>query len=184
MGGRRSRALFFTLALASPWCLQAQQGDTFAYTGDDLVRSKQNVRYLNYGGFANNFALDGQTVVVPYLPSFFYEAGYLLTPANDRAGLCISAMPEIFLYPLFMGRVTGILDANFLNEASTHEKRGLGLRIGIGYSALGSTFGFTESTPVIRAALLIENIRASYTYSWGRRTIVDHQLAVAIKFDW
>jgi hypothetical protein len=184
MGGRRSRALLLILALSLPWCLKAQQGATFAYTGDDLLRSKANVHYLNYGGFANNLVLDEQDVLLPYLPSFLYEAGYLVTPANGHAALCISAMPEVFLYPWLMGRVTGILDANFLNEAATHEKRGLGFRIGIGYSALGSTFDFAESTPVLRAAILIGNIRTSYTYSWGRRTVVDHQLAIAIKFDW
>jgi hypothetical protein len=184
MAGRRSRALFLLLALSGPWCLKAQQGGTFAYTGEDLVGSRNNTHYLNYGGFANNFAVSGQTVVLPYLPSFFYEAGYLLTPSNRHAGLCVSVMPEIFLYPWFMVRVTGILDANFLNEASTQEEHGVGFRLGLGYSALGSTFDFTESTPVIRAAILIANIRAAYTYSWGHRTIVDHQLAVAIKFDW
>lgn len=184
MAGRKSRTLFLLLALSCPWCLKAQQGGTFAYTGDDLVRSKANRHNLNYGGFASNFAVSGQMTVVGYLPSFFYEAGYLLTPSNRHAGLCISVMPEIFLYPWFMGRVTGVLDANFLNEASTQEDRGVGFRLGLGYSALGSTFGFTESTPVIRAAILIANIRATYTYSLGHRTLVDHQLAVAIKFDW
>ena len=184
MAGRKSRTLFLLIALSFSWCLQAQRGDTFAYTGDDQLRSQENVHNLNYGGFANNFALADQTVVIPYLPSIFYEAGYLLTPANGRAGVCISAMPEVFLYPWLMGRVSGFLDANFLSEASTHEERGPGFRVGVGYSALGSTFGLSETTPLIRAAILIQNIRVSYTYSWGQRTVVDHQLAVAIKFDW
>ena len=184
MGDPRASSVLLLVALFCSGRLHAQQGETFAYTGTDALRNAANVHFLHYGGLANNFILDEQTVVLPYLPSLVYEAGYLVLPGNQMANLCLSAMPEVFFYPWFMARVTGILDATFLNEAQTHEERGVGFRFGVGYSALGSTFNFTESSPVLRAGLLISNIRVTYTYSWGRQTVIDQQVAIAIKFDW
>ena len=83
-----------------------------------------------------------------------------------------------------VGYVSGTADLLLFNEAETQPGPGFGLRIGAGYSALGSTFEFTEHTPIVRAGFLISNIRVTYAYSFGRETIVDHQLGIGIKFDW
>ncbi len=83
-----------------------------------------------------------------------------------------------------MGRVAGSLDIVLLNEASNKEARGLGLRAGIGFSALGSTFGLVESSPFLRAGILIGNIRVTYAKNIVIPTIIDHQVTIGLKFDW
>ena len=172
-----------TIFLIGP-CAQGQFGNTFAYTGDDALRDQANTHIVNYGGFANNLALQEQTVVLPYLPTLFYECGYLLRPANRTANVVFAVAPEIFLTTFFMGRVSATAELVLLNEAGNKPERGIGLRLGGGYSALGSTFGFTESGPIVRAGILIGNIRLTYMYSLGKRTVVDHQVGIGIKFDW
>ncbi len=101
MGARSSAVL---AALFASTLVLAQFGNTFAYTGEDALRDQANVHFVNYGGFANNLALVDQTVVAAYLPSLFYEAGYLLRPANRKANLELSVTPEVFLNVLFMAR--------------------------------------------------------------------------------
>lgn len=184
MAGRRSSGLLLVAVLAFAGAANAQRGETFAYTGEDALRSGTNTRVLNYGGLANNLLVADGTVLFPYLPTIFYEAGYLLTPPNGKAALSVSAMPELFLSPWFMGRVMGLVEANFMGEAQTHEVRAGGFRAGIGYAALGSTFGVTGNTPVVRAGFLVGSIRVTYTYSLAQQVVLNHQMAVALKFDW
>jgi hypothetical protein len=105
-------------------------------------------------------------------------------PANGTANISLNVAPELFLTTFFMGRITGTAEVVLGNEASNKALRGAGFRFGAGYSALGSTFGFTEATPVVRAGVLFDNIRLTYAYSLGNRAIIDHQIGVGIKFDW
>ncbi len=178
----RLLGLFLGLALAANSL--AQQGSTFAYTGEDALADQFNLHRVNYGGFTNNFALQDQDIIWPWLPTLFYEHGHLLMPRNKHVNACLTISPEIFLTVFFMGRVTATADVVLLNEAGNQPSKGIGLRIGAGYSALGSTFGLTETTPIVRAGLLISNIRFTYAYSLSHITVIDHQFGVGIKFDW
>jgi hypothetical protein len=184
MGARNKRWPAVVCLLLASTAALAQTTETFAYTGDDARRSAANVHWVNFGGFANNVVLVDQELLFPYLPSLFYETGYLLLPANRTANVSLNVAPEIFLSTFFMGRVTGTAELVLINEATTRQEHGLGLRFGLGYSALGSTFDFTESTPLVRAGLLFGNIRVTYAYSFGQRAILSHQLGIGIKFDW
>ncbi len=178
----RLAGLCIAALMAGP--LLAQQGSTFAYTGEDALDDQFNLHRVNYGGFTNNFALQDQDIVWPWLPTLFYEHGYLVLPRNQQANVCLTIAPEVFLTMFFMGRITATADLVLLNEAGNKPTKGLGLRVGAGYSALGSTFGFSETSPILRAGLLISNIRFTYAYSLSNTTIIDHQFGVGIKFDW
>ena len=184
MGARNRRLLLAGSVLLSLPALRAQNTPTFAYTGDDALLSAANVHRVNFGGFANSVLLEDQKLLFPFLPSLVYETGYLLWPSNRHANVSLNVAPEVFVTVFFMGRITGTAEVVLFNEASTRHERGVGLRIGAGYSALGSSFDFAETTPVLRAGFLIGNIRATYMHSVGRNAIIDHQLGVAIKFDW
>lgn len=179
-----SSKVFAVALLLMSTTARAQYGTTFAYTGEDALRDRADVHFTNHGGFANNLAVDGPTVILPYLPSLFYEAGYLVRPANHTANLNVNVTPEVFLNVLFMARVTAMADLVLLNEATNKPAQGIGFRVGAGYGALGSSFDFAEAGPVVRAGFLIGNIRTTYAYSPGNTTVIDHQLAIAIKFDW
>jgi hypothetical protein len=181
-GSERLSGLCIALVLTGS--ALAQQGTTFAYTGEDALADQLNLHRVNYGGFTNNFAVQDQEIVWPWLPTLFYEHGHLLMPQNKQANLCFTISPEVFLTMFFMGRVTATADVVLLNEAGNKPTKGVGLRVGAGYSALGSTFGFSETTPILRAGLLISNIRFTYAYSLSHTTIIDHQFGVGIKFDW
>lgn len=163
---------------------RAQFGSTFAYTGDDALRDAADVHWVHYGGFSNNVLLVDQALLWPWMPTLFYEQGYLVEPSNEKANISLNVAPELFLTTFFMGRVTGTAEVVLGNEASNRMLRGFGFRFGGGYSVLGSTFGFTESTPVLRAGALFGNVRLTYAYSIGNRAIIDHQIGVGIKFDW
>ncbi len=184
MGARNKRLLLAGSVLCACSALRAQNTPTFAYTGDDAIQSAANVHHVNFGGFANSVLVEDQKLLFPYLPSLIYETGYLLWPGNRRANVSLNVAPELFVTVFFMGRITGTVEVVLFNEAGTRHERGIGLRLGAGYSALGSTFDFAESTPVLRAGLLIGNIRATYMHSVGGNAIIDHQVGVAIKFDW
>ena len=184
MVARSDRAWFLTCALLCAGASCGQFGNTFAYTGDDALRDAANVHWVNFGGFTNNFLVEDEELLWPWMPSLFYEHGYLVNPSNGTANISLNVSPEIFLTTLFMGRITGTAELVLLKEAMNKPERGLGLRIGAGYSALGSTFGFTEATPIVRAGLLFGNVRATYAYSVGSRAIIDHQIGIGIKFDW
>lgn len=184
MGGRIDRFLWLVLAWAFGSSAWAQFGSTFAYTGDDALRDASDVHWVHYGGFGNNVLLQDDQLLWPWLPTLFFEQGYLIKPANELANISLSVSPEVFLTAFFMGRVTANAEVVLGNEASNKTLRGLGCRFGVGYSALGSTFGLTESTPVVRAGALFGNIRLTYAYSLGTQTAIDHQIGVGIKFDW
>lgn len=184
MGARNRRLLLAGSVLCVLTTLRAQNTPTFAYTGDDAMRSAANVHRVNFGGLANSVLVEDNRLLFPYLPALFYETGYMLLPSNRNVNVSLNVAPEIFLSVFFMGRITGTAEVVLFNEASTRHERGLGLRVGVGYSALGSTFDYAESTPVLRAGLLIGNIRTTYMHSIGGNAIIDHQLGIAIKFDW
>ena len=171
-------------ACLSAVLVQAQRDATFAYTGNDAVRSAESAHFANFGGLANNVAVADNEPVASYLPSLFYEGSYLLGQPNHTVNIGLDAMPEVFLNVLFMGRVTATADLLLLSEAQGEPGKGFGMRVGAGFSALGSTFGLTETTPVLRAGFLFNNIRITYAYGAGSEVIVKHQLAIAIKFDW
>jgi hypothetical protein len=179
-----ARSKLLAVCLLLPLLIQAQFGNTFAYTGDDLRRSQAEVHWAHFGGFTNNLALQGGAVVHPFLPALFYEASYLIQPSNEFANFAIGVIPEAFVSVLFMGRVTAMADVLLFQEASNKPGKGVGLRAGLGYGVLGSTFELVESSPVARVGILISNIRVTYAYSTDRRTVIDHQLGVGIKFDW
>ena len=184
MGINNSRLTAVLLAFLLQTVARAQNEPTFAYTGEDAQRSAANVHHVNFGGLANSVLVADEVLLFPYLPALFYETGYLLLPSNRNVNVSLNVAPEVFLSVFFMGRITGTAELVLFNEASTRRERGLGLRIGAGYSALGSTFDYAESTPVLRAGFLIGNIRATYMHSIGGNAIIDHQLGIAIKFDW
>ncbi len=184
MGCASERLLGLCTAVLLAVAATAQQGSTFAYTGEDALADQFNLHRVNYGGFTNNFALQDQEIVFPWLPTLFYEHGHLILPQNKRANVSLTISPELFLSVYFMGRVTASADLVLLNEAGNKPTKGVGLRVGAGYSALGSTFGLNETTPILRAGLLITNIRITYAYSLSHTTIIDHQFGVGIKFDW
>lgn len=185
MGARNKRHTSYLVGmLAATTGVQSQSTETFAYTGDDAMRSASNVHWVSYGGFGNNVALRTQDVLFAYLPSLFFETGYLLWPANRTANMSLNASPELFFAPFFMGRLTGTADLMLLNEATTRQEHGLGVRFGLGYSAVGSTFDFTESGPLVRAGVLLGNIRTTYAYNFGPQVLIQHHLCIGIKFDW
>jgi len=163
----------------------AQPGSTFAYTGEDAVLSALNVHHAHYGGVSNSIlVLAEENITWPYLPAFFYEYNYLLMPRNHGFNLLLGVTPEINLFPLFMGRVSGLAEMGFLAEADNKPDQGFGFRIGGGFSAFGSTFGLTESSPVIRAGFVVNNLRFTYMYCTAKPIYINHQIAVGIKLDW
>lgn len=184
MAACSDRLVVLLFILGSSLTAKAQFGSTFAYTGEDALRSQQNVHYAHFGGFANSIAFDRDRLIHPFLISLFYEMDYLIKPANETINASLNVTPEIFLNVLFMGRVAGTADLLLFNEATNKPGPGFGLRLGGGYSVLGSTFDLVESSPILRAGFSISNIRATYTYSTRRDIVVNHQIAVGIKFDW
>ena len=167
--------------------VHAQQGSTFAYTGEDAVLDALDVHHAHFGGLSNSVVTveygDGQ-LVWPWLPALFYEYNYLLRPQNRVFNVNLCATPEINIFPLFMGRASGLAEITLGAEAHNRPGHGAGFRFGAGFSALGSSFGLTESSPVIRAGFLFDNIRITYMYSTAKPLYINHQLMVAIKFDW
>ena len=63
-----------------------------------------------------------------------------------KAEIAAQAIPEkAAFYPKFFRAFPGS-DLLLFNEAETKPESGFGLRVGAGYSALGSTFEFTQFT--------------------------------------
>lgn len=184
MVARSEHIIGLALALISSACCFGQFGNTFAYTGDDALRDAANAHRVNFGGFTNNLLMQDNELFWPWLPSLYYETGYLVKPANEKANISLNVAPEIFLTTLFMGRVTGTAELVLLDEATNKPGRGFGLRVGAGYSAVGSTFEFTEATPIARVGFLIDNVRVTYAYALAEGAVIDHQIGVGIKFDW
>jgi hypothetical protein len=170
--------------VCSAFIANAQNGNTFAYTGDDALRLQANVHYAHFGGFSNSVLIEEQRVIYPFLPALFYEMNYLVLRDRKHVNVGLGVSPEVFLTVLFMARAFGTVDVLLFNEASNKPGNGIGLRAGLGYSVLGSTFDLTESTPVFRAGLTISNIRITYAHALGDNILIDHHLGVGIKFDW
>ena len=182
VSSERFRSLLIAILLAPS--IHAQSGNRFAYTGDDLLRSQANVNYAHFGGFSANLAIQEDRIIHPFVASLFYEMNYMVRPGNEAINLGLGVVPEIFLNVFFMGRVTGTADLLLFNEANNKPDPGFGLRIGAGYSALGSTFDHTEHTPIARAGFSFSNIRVTYAYGLKPEILVNHQLAIGVKFDW
>lgn len=187
MARSAERAGLLLPAIALATLLRAQPGGTFAYTGEDAARDAMDQHNVHFGGFSNSVLVvpyeEGE-LVWPWLPALFYEYNYLVLPRNRGLNLSLGATPEINLFPYFMGRVSGLAELTVGAESHNNPGQGAGLRFGAGYSALGSTFGLTENSPVLRAGVLFNNIRLTYMYSTARPIYINHQIMVAIKFDW
>ncbi|MBL7953482.1 MAG: hypothetical protein JNJ91_00485 [Flavobacteriales bacterium] len=186
MAGRRSdryglsAALLFVAVLA-----RAQPGSTFAYTGKDAAVSALDVQNAHFGGFGNSTLVgEDERIAWPWLPTIFYEYGRLLSPQNKLANLIFSARPELHLYPWLMGRVSGLVEVGLGADAHNRPGQGLGCSFGVGYSAFGATFGLSESSPVLRAGITIDNIRITYMHSTTPGLFINHHLGVGLKFDW
>jgi hypothetical protein len=180
-------AALVILAVMLSGLSRGQPGTTFAYTGDDAVEDAMDTHNVHFGGFSNSVlvAADAdEQLVWPWLPALFYEYNYLLRPCNNVVNVSLGAAPEINLFPLFMGRVTGLAEITLGAEAHNRPGHGAGLRFGAGFTAFGSSFGFTENSPVLRAGFLVNNIRITYMYSTAKPLYINHQLTVGIKFDW
>ncbi len=167
--------------------LFAQPGQsTFAYTGEDAILDALDQHHVHFGGFSNSVLVEADEegkLVWPWLPAIFYEYNYLLLPSNKGLNVSLGATPEINLFPLFMGRVSGLAELTLGAESHNKPGKGAGLRFGAGFTALGSTFGFTESSPVLRAGVLFNNIRVTYMYALAEPIYINHQVMVAIKLD-
>lgn len=164
---------------------RAQPGTTFAYTGEDAVVSAMDVHNAHFGGFGNSMLVgDDERIAWPWLPTLFYEYGRLLNPQNKVANLIFSARPELHLYPWLMGRVSGLAEVGLGADAHNRPGQGLGCSFGAGYSVFGATFGLTESSPVLRAGITIDNIRITYMYSTTPGIFINHHVGVGLKFDW
>lgn len=163
----------------------AQPGTTFAYTGNDAVASAMNMHNAHFGGISNSVLVVGEeNFTWPYLPALFYEYDYLVLPRNPGFNVLLGATPEINFFPLFMGRVSGLAELGFLAEADNKPGQGFGVRLGGGFTGLGSTFGFTESSPVIRAGFVVDNMRITYMYCTSKPIYINHQVTIGLKFDW
>ena len=187
MAASAERLAWALAAFVIAGAAHAQPGSTFAYTGEDAVLDALDEHHAHFGGFSNSVLTveygDG-VLVWPWLPALFYEYNYLLRPHNRVFNVNLGATPEINIYPLFMGRATGLVELTLGAEAHNRPGQGAGFRIGGGFSALGSTFGLAESSPVVRAGFLFDNIRITYMYSTAKPLYINHQIMVAIKFDW
>ena len=175
------------VALVLAGALNAQPGSTFAYTGEDAVLDALNTQHAHFGGFTNSVLVikdKQQDYVWPVLPAIFFEYNYLVFPRNHGFNVNLGATPEINLFPWFMGRASVLAELSFLAEADNKPGQGFGLRFGGGFSALGSTFGLTETSPVLRAGFVVDNIRVTYMYSTAKDIYINHQVGVGIKFDW
>jgi hypothetical protein len=180
---KRNALLLAVLPIGIGAC--AQFGTTFAYTGKDAAIDALNTQHAHFGGISNSvLVLKEENFVWPYLPAIFFEYNYLLRPRNKQANLSLGVTPEVNVFPLFSGRVSGLAELVLFAEADNKPEKGFGLRVGAGYSVFGSTIGLTESSPVLRAGFLVDNIRITYMHTLGKQIYVDHQIAVGIKFDW
>ena len=185
MATNAERGIFLGSALLIAVVTFAQPGTTFAYTGEDAVVSALNTHNANFGGISNSvLTVKEENFTWPYLPAIFYEYNYLVIPRNHGFNVLLGATPEINVFPLFMGRVTGLAEMGFLAEADNKPGQGFGLRLGGGFSAFGSTFGLTETSPVLRAGFVVDNIRVTYMYGTSALIYINHQITVGIKFDW
>lgn len=181
------RRIVCLMAVGLSHVVCAQPGTTFAYTGEDAVLDALNTQHAHFGGLTNSVLIikeRQQEFIWPWLPAIFFEYNYLLLPRNHTFNVNLGATPEINLYPWFMGRATGLVELSFLAEADNKPGQGFGLRLGGGFSAFGSTFGLTETSPVLRAGFVVDNIRITYMYCTAKPLYINHQIGVGIKFDW
>lgn len=179
------RFLFLVSASLCGAVASAQPGSTFAYTGNDAVVSAMNTHNAHFGGISNSvLVVKEENFTWPYLPALFYEYDYLVMPRNHDFNVLLGAAPEINLFPLFMGRVSGLAEMGFLAEADNKPGQGFGFRLGAGFTAFGSTFGLTENSPVIRAGFVVDNLRFTYMYCTAAPIYINHQVTVGLKFDW
>lgn len=187
MAASAERRIVGLMLLALAGAAHAQPGSTFAYTGEDAVLDALNTQHAHFGGLTNSVLViqdKDQDFIWPFLPAIFFEYNYLVMPRNHVFNVNLGATPEINFFPWFMGRATVLADLSFLAEADNKPGQGFGVRFGGGFSALGSTFGLNETSPVLRAGFVVDNIRVTYMYSTARPIYVNHQIGVGIKFDW
>ena len=185
MGISAEQGLLLACLAMSAISLRAQPGTTFAYTGDDAVVSALNTHHAHFGGFSNSVLVyEEENFVWPYLPALFYEYDYLPMPGNHGMNVLLCATPEVNLFPFFVGRVSGLLELGLGADADNKPGHGFGFRFGGGFSALGTTFGLAESSPVLRAGFTIDNVRVTYMRMMDTDVYVNHHLAIGLKFDW
>lgn len=158
----------------------AQGRDTFAYTGDDALPGGAKEHLMVAGGLANSFLVDNSVPVWPWMPAVYGQVEHRVFPGEHRVNVGVGAVPEVFLVALFMARVTVTADLLLFREAGVRSKDKVGLRMGFGYSALGSTFGYQQQAPVVRAGLLIDRFRISYMRNLTDVGFIDHQIMAGV----
>lgn len=174
----------------------AQHGKTFAYTGIDSEPEALHTGRVWGGGFTNSFYMEYGYIEWAFVPSVYARVDQLLFRPDAPVNLSVGLAPEVMIYPWFMGRATLSTDVLFGNEANVLSGRDYGARIGVGYSAFGSSFGFHGHYPVAQVGIRIKRFRIMYAkalagngyrgggrYDWRGEPTLDHHFSVGVAMD-
>ncbi len=158
-------------------------GNTFYYDDDDIKKDELNFHNVFYSGFSNSLVSIDNDISLPVLPTIYFEYKYLFMPKNDVINFSGNIHPHLAIFTWLLARFPASINVNFLNEASTEQKSGIGLNLGVGYEYLASTFDFTENSPFVRVGLRIDNVRIQYQYKTASNLVVNHSISVGVQLN-
>jgi hypothetical protein len=173
--------LFFSTSLYSQYTEKAG-GNTFYYDDDDLKKDQLNFHNVFYSGFSISLVKNEQ-ISLPALPTLYFEYKYLFLPKNDKLNFSGNINPHIALFSWFLVRLPVSINVNFLNEANTKNKEGLGFSFGAGYEYVATTFELYEHSQFVQLGIRVDNVKIQYQYKLKKDLIFNHSISIGVQLN-